>query len=199
MYVNAKWVTGQKKTIKANSNRNLSVIRLQLSPKTDISCISMLRCLYSSLVIIKYGEQFQPGCSIFIQKSFCEKYCNKSLNGRRMKFSVILNNGDTYIQSFQTRNAFQGGSKLVKSNLPRSKFPFIFFGGGGREGSKLVKSNLPRSKFPFILGGGGGQSWSSQICLDLNFPLFFFGRGGSPDFYLHTSIHITDSISCALH
>ena len=42
-------------------------------------------------------------------------------------------------------------------------------------GSKLVKSNLPRSKFPFIWGGGG-----------------------SPDFYLHTSIHITDSISCAL-
>ena len=198
MYVNAKWVTGQKKTIKANSNRNLSVIRLQLSPKTDISCISMLRCLYSSLVIIKYGEQFQPGCSIFIQKSFCEKYCNKSLNGRRMKFSVILNNGDTYIQSFQTRNAFQGGSKLVKSNLPRSKFPFIFFGGGA----------------------GRDQSWSSQICLDLNFPLFwvgggsklvksnlprskfpfiFFWEGGSPDFYLHTSIHITDSISCALH
>ena len=62
-----------------------------------------------------------------------------------------------------------GGSKLVKSNLPRSKFPFIFGGGG----SKLVKSNLPRSKFPFILGGV--QSWSSQICLDLNFPLFWGG------------------------
>ena len=92
-------------------------------------------------------------------------------------------------------------SKLVKSNLPRSKFPFIL----GRGGSKLVMSNLPRSKFPFILGRGvsklvksnmarsqfpfiwgGCQSWSSQICLDLNFPLFFYG-GGSPDFYLHTS------------
>ena len=44
------------------------------------------------------------------------------------------------------------GSKLVKSNLPRSKFPFIL---GGEGGSKLDKSNLPRSKFPFILGGGG--------------------------------------------
>ena len=51
--------------------------------------------------------------------------------------------------------------------------------------TKLVKSNLPRSKFPFIWGeegegekGGGGQSWSSQICLDLNFPLFG-GRGVS--------------------
>ena len=40
-------------------------------------------------------------------------------------------------------------SKLVKSNLPRSKFPFIL----GR--SKLVKSNLPRSKFPFIFFLGG--------------------------------------------
>ena len=49
-------------------------------------------------------------------------------------------------------------TKLVKSNLPRSKFPFIWGGGGGREGgrgSKLVKSNLPRSKFPFIWGEGG--------------------------------------------
>ena len=61
-------------------------------------------------------------------------------------------------------------TKLVKSNLPRSKFPFIW------GVSKLVKSNLPRSKFPFIWGGGeGGQSWSSQICLDLNFPLFLGG------------------------
>ena len=24
---------------------------------------------------------------------------------------------------------------------------------------------------------GGGQNWSSQICLDLNFPLFFLGGG----------------------
>ena len=32
-YVKAKWVSGQKKTIKANSNRNLSVIRLQAVPK----------------------------------------------------------------------------------------------------------------------------------------------------------------------
>ena len=28
-------------------------------------------------------------------------------------------------------------------------------GGGG--GSQLVKSNLPRSKFPFIFGGGEGE------------------------------------------
>ena len=28
-------------------------------------------------------------------------------------------------------------------------------------------------------------------------PVKFWG-GGSPDFYLHTSIHMTDSISCAL-
>ena len=42
-------------------------------------------------------------------------------------------------------------SKLVKSNLPRSKFPFIL--GGGVKVGQL--SNLPRSKFPFILGGGG--------------------------------------------
>ena len=41
-------------------------------------------------------------------------------------------------------------TKLVKSNLPRSKFPFIW------RGSKLVKSNLPRPKFPFIFWGGGG-------------------------------------------
>ena len=46
----------------------------------------------------------------------------------------------------------------------------------------MVNSNLPRSYFPFIWGGqrvnsnlGGGQSWSTQICLDLIFPLF--GRG----------------------
>ena len=33
----------------------------------------------------------------------------------------------------------------------------------------MVNSNLPRSNFPFIWEG---QSWSTQICLDLIFPLF---------------------------
>ena len=96
-----------------------------------------------------------------------------------------------------------GGSKLVKSNLPRSKFPFIWGGCQGWSsqicldlnfplfwgGSKLVKSNLPRSKFPFIWGGC--QGWSSQICLDLNFPLFFLG--GVPRF-LSTYIHTHDRL-----
>ena len=44
----------------------------------------------------------------------------------------------------------------------------------------------------FSPGGGGGKSWSSQICLDLNFPLFFTG-GGVPRF-LSTYIHTHDRL-----
>ena len=66
-----------------------------------------------------------------------------------------------------------GGSKLVKSNLPRSKFPFIW--GGCQSWSSQICLDLNFPLFVCVcMGGGGGrfQSWSSQICLDLNFPLF---------------------------
>ena len=46
--------------------------------------------------------------------------------------------------------------------------------GGCQSWSSQICLDL---NFPlFFLGGG--QSWSSQICLDLNFPLFWGGRGG---------------------
>ena len=65
-------------------------------------------------------------------------------------------------------------TKLVKSNLPRSKFPFIW--GVCQSWSSQICLDL---NFPLFEGEGeGGQSWSSQICLDLNFPLFFWGEGG---------------------
>ena len=50
---------------------------------------------------------------------------------------------------------------MVNSNLPRSNFPFIWEG-------QRVNSNLPR------------QSWSTQICLDLIFPLFLLGGSKFP-------------------
>ena len=69
------------------------------------------------------------------------------------------------LDAYDWLNGCGGVSKLVKSNLPRSKFPFIW-GGGVKSNlsrskfpfwrgvAKLVKSNLPRSKFSFIWGGG---------------------------------------------
>ena len=43
-------------------------------------------------------------------------------------------------------------------------------GGGGQSWSTQICLDLI-----FPLFGGGGQSWSTQICLDLIFPLFFGG------------------------